>query len=102
MSKEDIKIPRDLRGRMKDVAAKHGLGSAQEAANHFVTKGLDQYETPAGALAMRLAHAVESQGYASEDELVEHLILRGLRAYEEPASSPEQLAARLRGLGYIE
>jgi hypothetical protein len=102
VSKEDIKIPRDLRGRMKDVAAKHNLGSPQEAANHFVAKGLDQYGAPAGELAMRLAHAVESQGYSSEDELVEHLLLRGLRAYEEPASSPEQLAARLRGLGYIE
>jgi hypothetical protein len=102
MSKEDIKIPRDLKSRLKDVVAKHDLGSPQQAANHFVAKGLDQYGTPPGELAMRLAHAVESQGYASEDELIEHLLLRGLRAYEEPASSPEQLAARLRGLGYIE
>lgn len=102
MSKEDVKIPQDLRGRMKDVAAKHGLGTAQQAANMFVAKGLDQYQTPTGTLAVRLTFAVESQGYASEEELVEHLLARGLRAYEEPASSPEQLAARLRGLGYIE
>lgn len=102
MSKEDIPIPRDLRHRMKEVAAKHGLGSAQDAAKHFVAAGLNQYGAPEGALASRLAHAVESQGYSSEAELIEHLLLRGLRAYEEPASSPEQLAARLRGLGYIE
>lgn len=102
MSKEDIDIPRDLRGRLRDVAAKHNLGSAQDAAKHFVVRGLDRYGAPPGALSARIAHAVESQGYSSEDELIEHLLLRGLRAYEEPASSPEQLAARLRGLGYID
>lgn len=102
MSKDDLKIPRELRGRIKDVAAKHALGSPDQAALHFVTRGLDKYEAPAGALSVRLAAAVESQGYSSEAELVEHLLLRGLRAYEEPASSPEELAARLRGLGYID
>lgn len=102
MSKDDIAIPRDLRGRIKDVAAKHSLGSPQDAARHFVERGLDKYGAPPGALAARLDHAVESQGYASKEELVEHLLLRGLRAYEEPVSSPEQLAARLRGLGYID
>jgi hypothetical protein len=102
MSKEEVRIPRDLRGRLRDVAAAHKLGSPQDAARHFVDRGLDRYGTPPGALALRIAHAVESQGYSSEDELVEHLLLRGLRAYEEPASSPEQLAARLRGLGYID
>ena len=102
MSKDDIKIPRDLRGRVKDVAAKHQLGTPDECARHFVIKGLDKYGAPAGALSERLAYAVDSQGYSSEAELVEHLLLRGLRAYEEPASSPEELAARLRGLGYID
>ncbi|MGE0869144.1 MAG: hypothetical protein AB7P03_11285 [Kofleriaceae bacterium] len=102
MSKDTIKIPRDLRDRMRDVATAHGLGSAQDAANHFVVRGLDRYGTPAGALSERLAHAVDSQGYSSVEELIEHLLQRGLRAYEEPASSPDQLAARLRGLGYIE
>ena len=84
------------------AAAQTIRSSAGDVAVATVAKGLDQYGTPPGELAMRLAHAVESQGYASEDELIEHLLLRGLRAYEEPASSPEQLAARLRGLGYIE
>lgn len=102
MSKDDLKIPRDLRGRIKDVAARHGLGAPDAAARHFVDKGLDKYGAPAGALAERLAAAVESQGYSSEAELIEHLLLRGLRAYEEPASTPEELAARLRGLGYID
>lgn len=102
MSKEDIKVPRELRGRISEVATKHGLGSAAEVARHFVAKGLDRYGAPSGPLATRLAHAVESQGYSSEDELVEHLLLRGLRAYEQPASSPEELATRLRGLGYID
>ncbi len=102
MSKDEVDIPRDLRGRLRDVAAKHNLGSAQEAAKHFVVKGLDRYGAPPGVLAARIEHAVESQGYSSGPELVEHLLLRGLRAYEEPASSPEQLAARMRGLGYID
>lgn len=102
MSKDEVDIPRDLRGRLRDVAAKHSLGSAQDAAKHFVVKGLDRYGTPPGTIAVRVEHAVESQGYSSAAELVEHLLLRGLRAYEEPVSSPEQLAARLRGLGYID
>jgi hypothetical protein len=99
---EDLAIPRDLRARMRDVAAKHGLGTPREAAVRFAHRGLDRYDTPPGALRMRLAHAVESQGYSSEQELVEHLLLRALRAYEEPTTSADQLAARLRGLGYIE
>jgi hypothetical protein len=104
MSKDQIKIkiPRDLHHRIKAIAAKHGLGSAQDAARHFVVTGLDRYGAPAGSIVLRIAHAVESQGYASGDELIEHLLLRGLRAYEEPTNSPEELAARLRGLGYIE
>ncbi len=102
MSKAEVNIPRHLRPRLSDVADKHNLGSAKDAALHFVERGLDRYGAPAGALDMRIAHAVESQGYSSEAELVEHLLLRGLRAYEEPTSTPEQLAARLRGLGYID
>ena len=102
MSKEDVEIPRDLRGRLRDVAKQHGLGTAEEAARHFVVRGLDRYDVPPGPLATRLGHAVEAQGYSSQTELVEHLLLRGLRAYEQPATSPEELAARLRGLGYID
>lgn len=102
MAKDSIDIPKSLRGRLRDVAAAHQLGTADQAATHFVDKGLERYGAPAGALRDRLAHVVEDQGYSSEAELIEHLLLRGLRAYEEPAESPEALAARLRGLGYID
>jgi hypothetical protein len=63
---------------------------------------LDHQGVPPGPLGDRLAHAIEEQGYSSQAELIEHLVRRGLRAYLEPAASPEALAARLRGLGYIE
>ena len=98
----EIRIPRPLRARLRAVAERHQLGNPQAAAHHFVDRGLDRYGAPAGPLADRLRWVVEDQGYSSEAELVEHLLLRGLRAYEEPTSSPEELAARLRGLGYIE
>jgi hypothetical protein len=102
MTRSLVKIPRHLRSRLRAVAARHQLGAADDAAAHFVTRGLDRFGTPPGALALRVAHAVSSQGYSSADELVEHLILRGLHAYEEPAADAGELAARLRGLGYIE
>jgi hypothetical protein len=97
-----VLIPPSLRGRVADVARAHGLGSTRDAALHFIARGLDRYGAPPGDLTARLSHVVEEQGYSSEDELVEHLLLRGLRAYEEPAASTEALAARLRGLGYID
>jgi hypothetical protein len=84
------------------VAERHQLGSPERAALHFVERGLDRYGPPAGPLGDRIRWAVDEQGYSSEDELVEHLLLRGLRAYEEPVRSSEELAARLRGLGYID
>jgi len=102
MSADRVRIPRSLRGRLRDVAARHQLGPPESAALHFVERGLDRYGTPPGPLAGRLRWAIEAQGYSSEAELVEHLLLRGLRAYEEPVRSPEELAARLRGLGYID
>lgn len=97
-----LKIPKSLRARLTEVGKTHKLGSADETALHFVTRGLDHYKAPAGELSDRLAHVLDSQGYSSEDEVIEHFLLRGLRAYEEPVSSPEALAARLRGLGYID
>ena len=97
-----VYIPPSLRDRVADVARAHGLGSPKGAALRFLTHGLDHYGAPPGDLRKRLAHVVEEQGFSSADELIEHLLLRGLRAYEEPAASPEALAARLRGLGYID
>ncbi len=71
---------------------------------HFITRGLSHYETatPADDLGTRLNAVVVDQGYSSIDELVEHLLQRGLHAYEDAPNDPEQLKARLRGLGYIE
>lgn len=102
MSKDELRIPRPLRGRLRDVAARHQLGEPDAVALHLVERGLDRYGAPPGPLAGRLRWALDDQGYSSEAELVEHLLLRGLRAYEEPTRTPEELAARLRGLGYID
>jgi hypothetical protein len=103
MSDDDqLSIPRRLRARVRAVAGQHNLGPADAAARHFIVRGLDRHGAPPGALGERLRWAVEAQGYASEEELIEHLVLRALRAYEEPVHSAEELAARLRGLGYID
>jgi hypothetical protein len=98
----DFKIPKELHGRLGDVARAHNLGDADKAAAHFVTRGLAAYRAPGKSVKEQLAYLVEEQGYSSGDEAVEHLLIRGLRAYEESAASPEELAARLRGLGYID
>ena len=103
MSKDDqVRVPKPLRARLRDVAARHRLGPPEAVALHFVERGLDRYGAAPGPLSARLRWALDDQGYSSEAELVEHLLLRGLRAYEEPVRSPEELAARLRGLGYID
>lgn len=102
MAKLKIKVPKELRGRLKDVAKKHNFASADAVVDHFIEKGLATYSPPAGDLAAQMEHITEEQGYSSVDELVEHLLLRGLDAYEVAEDDPEKLAARLRGLGYIE
>ena len=98
-----IKPPKALKGRLQDVAKKHGFGSDKELTDHFVVRGLKAYGAPEGeVLAAQLEHVVDDQGYSSADELVEHLLLRGLRAYEESEDDPAKLEERLRGLGYID
>ncbi len=98
-----VKAPKDLQARLKDVGQKHDLGDIDTVVDFFITKGLKVYEAPEElSLKKRLEHVVEEQGYSGRPELVEHLLLRGLRAYEEEADDPEALAARLRGLGYID
>ena len=98
-----VKPPKELQSRLKEVGKKHDLGDMDSVVDHFVGRGLKVYEAPADEpLKKQLDHVVEEQGYSSRDELVEHLLLRGLRAYEEGAEDPEALAARLRGLGYID
>lgn len=98
----DFKLPKELKPRLEAVASKHGFASADALAEHFVTRGLKAYEAPAGTTKAQLAYLVDEQGYATVEEAVEHLLIRGLRAYEEAAASPEELQARLRGLGYID
>lgn len=98
-----VKPPKELQGRLKDVAKNHDFADADAVVAHFISKGLKVYEAPEGvSLKKQLESVVDDQGYSSRDELVEHLLLRGLRAYEEDAQDPEALAARLRGLGYID
>lgn len=98
-----VKAPKELHSRLKDVGKNHDLGDMDAVVNHFMTRGLKAYDAPEDeSLKKQIDHVVDEQGYSGRDELVEHLLLRGLRAYEEEADDPEALAARLRGLGYID
>jgi hypothetical protein len=99
----DYVIPKDLKPRLKEVAKRHALGSAEAAAEHFIVRGLSHSAIAEGpSLKHRLERLVDEYGYSSLEEAVEHLLVRGLRAYEEVAATPEELEARLRGLGYID
>lgn len=104
MARLRYKVPRSLRGRIAEVARRHGFASARAAADHFVLRGLRAYGAgePETRFAEAVHEVVEAQGYATGDELIEHLLLRGLLAYEEAAADPAQLEERLRGLGYID
>jgi hypothetical protein len=104
MAKLKIKVPTDLKKRLKDVAKKHDFANVDAVVAHFIDKGLNTYKVPnkSASVEDRLAWVVDDQGYSSADELVEHLLLRGLGAYEDAPDDPEKLAERLRGLGYIE
>jgi metal-responsive CopG/Arc/MetJ family transcriptional regulator len=98
-----VKAPKELVGRLKEVAKNHDFKDADDVIDHFISKGLKVYEAPQDEpLKKQFDHVVEEQGYSSRDELIEHLLLRGLRAYEEEAEDPAALEARLRGLGYID
>lgn len=102
MGKYKLKVPRSLKGRLKDVAKTHDFPSMDAVVDHFIDKGLKAYGAADGELGQRIESVVDDQGYSSGDELIEHLLMRGLRAYEQPEDDPEKLQARLRGLGYIE
>lgn len=100
-----VKPPKHLKDRLAAVARAHDFASVQALVDHFVDRGLRSYEGEAaagGKLKSRLGAVVDDQGYSSIDELIEHLLLRGLRAYEDTSGDPAALAARLRGLGYID
>lgn len=104
MFKKKTKIPNDLLPRLQGVAQRHGFDSAQQLAEHFVDKGLDQFSflDRAAKREAQIDRVVEERGYSSREEVIEHLLLRGLRAYEENEHDPKKLEERLRGLGYIE
>lgn len=104
MSKLKVKVPKSLKGRLKDVAKAHKFDSMDAVVDHFITRGLKQYDVadPGDNIAKVLEDVVDDQGYSSADELIEHLLLRGLSAYEQKDEDPAALEARLRGLGYID
>lgn len=101
-----LEIPVAYRDRLAAAAARRGDGTSVDAfALDLIERGLRVYEEGAparGSLAERLAVVVEEQGYSGSEELVDHLLERGLGAYESADTDPERLAARLRGLGYID
>jgi hypothetical protein len=98
----DFKIPKELKDRLETVAKNNKFASGEALAQHFIERGLKAYEMPDGPVKKQLAYLVDEQGYSSPEEAVEHLLIRGLKAYEESAATPEELEARLRGLGYID
>jgi hypothetical protein len=52
-------------------------------------------------LLERATRAAEAAGYSSVDEFITHLIEKEL-AHSESAEAEQQVADRLRGLGYIQ
>jgi hypothetical protein len=94
-------IPKGLRPRLLDVATKHAFDSADALADHLIVRGLSASGIGEGSVRKRIERLVDEYGYSSFEEAVEHLLIRGLRAYEDLSATPEELEARLRGLGYI-
>lgn len=52
-------------------------------------------------LCQRARKAAEKQGYSSLEEFIEHAIEKEIAANQEPGSK-DDVASRLKGLGYIE
>ena len=88
------------------LAVLDGLAEELDAAGRTMLLVAQPLDDPERAVAQLATQAVDAAVYPlcgnRDNPLVEHLIRRGLRAYQEPAASPEALAARLRGLGYID
>lgn len=95
------KLPRQYQDRLATTAARFGFPSGEAFGQHLVDRGLRAYLPDGDPAQADLARVAEDRGYSSEDELIEHLLERGLAAYEAPGDL-DKLAARLRGLGYIE
>ena len=52
-------------------------------------------------LAQRAARIADSAGFSSLDEFVEHILEKELARFEG-ADSDEEIAKKLKGLGYLE
>ena len=100
-----LKIPRSMKGRLKDVGRQNGFEGADDFGRHLVERGLGTYEGVHASMSFveQVQWVVDHQGYSSAEELIEHLLERGLAAYSnEDNLDREQLERRLRGLGYID
>lgn len=100
-----LKIPRSMKGRLKDVGQQSGFKNADDFGAHLVDRGLATYAGVERSMsfAEQVQYVVDNQGYSSPEELIEHLLERGLVAYSnEDNLNREQLEMRLRGLGYID
>lgn len=99
-----VKIPRDMKPRLKDIGKENGFKGADDFAHHLMTKGLVAYgQSGDGNLAPQLEAVMDEHGYSSTEEVVEHLLERGLSAYSNTDGlDRERFEARLRGLGYID
>lgn len=100
-----LKIPRSMKGRLKEVGKQNGFKGADDFGAHLVEKGLATYDglDRSQSFEAQLEHVVENQGYSSAEEVVEHLLERGIGAYaNEDGLDREQFEKRLRGLGYID
>ena len=99
-----VKLPRDMKPRLKDVGQAHGFKGADDFAEHLLVKGLVAYgQSGEGKWGPQLEAVVDEHGYSSTEEVIEHLLERGLSAYSNPEGlDRERFEARLRGLGYID
>lgn len=100
-----LKIPKSMKGRLKEVGKQNGFKGADDFGAHLVDRGLATYDGLDTSLPFgeQIEHVVDTQGYSSAEELIEHLLERGITAYaNEDGLDREQFEKRLRGLGYID
>jgi plasmid stability protein len=98
-----LKPPKELKARLAAAAAPHGYASAEELFETLLERGLaaDAQQGDPAELGARVTVVAARRGYASPGEMIEHLLEQGLAPLEGPGDE-EAVAARLRGLGYIE
>ena len=100
-----LKIPRSMKGRLKEVAKQNGFKGADDFGAHVVDRGLLTYDGVSAEMSFgdQVQHVVDQQGYSSAEELIEHLLERGISAYaNDDGLDREAFEKRLKGLGYID